>query len=63
MSEKKALTDQELAAEIVQLLREKAGNDYHAYAALAQAAIDYRGMVNLVQRGALISRLLRGGEL
>ncbi|WP_193222239.1 hypothetical protein [Alkalilimnicola sp. S0819] len=57
------MSDQELAAEIVKLLRERAMNDYAAYAALAQAAVDYRGVLLLAVKGGGLVRVFRGGEL
>lgn len=57
------LSDQELAAEIVTLLRERAQNDYAAYGALLQAAVDYQGVSGLTIHGGGLVRLLQGGEL
>ncbi|MCJ8285134.1 hypothetical protein [Halomonas sp.] len=57
------LSDQELAAEIVTLLRARAKNDYVAYCALVQAAVDYQGVSGLALHGGSLIRLLQGGEL
>jgi|GEM_PF-5531234 len=57
------LSDQELAAEIVALLHKRAKNNYAAYGALAQAAVDYDGALGLVLFGGSMARVLHGGEL
>jgi len=57
------LGDQELAAEIIKLLRERAKNDYAAYGALLQAAVDYQGVSGLAIHGGSLIRVLQGGEL
>lgn len=57
------LNDQELAAEIVALLHKRAKNNYAAYGALAQAAVDYDGALGLVLFGGSMARVLQGGEL
>lgn len=57
------LNDQELAAEVVALLHKRAKNNYAAYGALAQAAVDYDGALGLVLFGGSMARVLNGGEL
>jgi len=61
--QQRVLNDQELAAEIVALLHKRAKNNYAAYGALAQAAVDYDGALGLVLFGGSMARVLHGGEL
>jgi hypothetical protein len=57
------LTDSELSAEIVALIRQRAVNDYHAYSALLQAAVDLGGPLQLLARLGSFIRIGSGGEL
>lgn len=61
--QRNGLSDHELAAEIVTLMRERAKNDYAAYGALLQAAVDYQGVSGLAIKGGALIRVLQGGEL